>query len=184
MTEPTPETPDETLEPDETPTPTPDEEDEEQESEETPAQAAAREGSADIPKKLERALNDQRKRLEKIVGVELAGKECPTCDGMGYLPQGAADEPELVHPENLVTCEPCNGYGVVVTGSRNPDHVTAMCTSCAGNGFITKPLATTNVTPITPYTESPALTPVQAQMGTMMPDGTFVPFGGTVAGGA
>jgi DnaJ-class molecular chaperone len=183
------EAPDETTEPtepDESPDEAkPDDEDAEQEeSEQTPAQAARSHGSDEIPKKLERALTDQKKRLERIVGVSLDGKECPKCDGMGYMPEGTADEPEVVHPENLVTCEACNGYGQVVTGSRNPDHITAMCTSCAGNGFITQVAQLPPPTPIGVYTQpSSPLTAEQAQYGMMQPDGTFVPFvsGGTVA---
>jgi hypothetical protein len=161
-----------------------DETEEQEEADQTPAQAARSHGSDEIPKKLERALTDQKKRLERIVGVSLDGKECPKCDGMGYLPEGAAEEPDVVHPDNLVTCEACNGYGQVITGSRNPDHITAMCTSCAGNGFITQVAQLPPPTPIGVYTQpSSPLTAEQAQYGMMQPDGTFVPFvsGGTVA---
>ena len=147
----------------------------EPEPEETVAQAAQRGGSDDIPKKLERALTDQRKRLERIVGVDLTGKECPTCDGMGFVPEGVPDEPPLVQPDNLEACDKCNGYGMIQTPSRNEQHAIIVCTGCSGLGYVTKTAQPTNVTPIMPATP----TPEAAQMGTLLPDGRFLPFGAT-----
>ena len=143
------------------------------EPDESVAQAAARAGSDDIPKKLERALTDQRKRLERIIGVDLAGKECATCDGMGYVPEGVADIPPLVYPDNLERCDRCNGHGQLGTPSLVPGQEAIVCTGCAGLGYVTKTAQPSNVTPIAPA--SP--TAEAAQMGTLLPDGRFLPFG-------
>jgi len=170
-------TPDETETTEPTPDTTPDT-DEDDDAEAAEAEAIARvkaASTAEIPKKIERAVNDQRKRLEKIIGVELEGAECPTCGGMGYTVGGADPDAEMVHPDNLVLCEKCNGYGEIITGSRNPQHATAVCIECTGYGYKTLAMQPTNVTPI----QAPQITAQQAQMGTMMPDGTFVPFGQT-----
>lgn len=172
------EAPDETQtdepEPETTETPTPDEQEAEQEeAEQTPAQAAAKDGSDEIPKKLERAITDQRKRLSKIVGVDLAGQECPTCDGMGYTVGGVGDAPDIVHPDNLVACEYCNGYGQVETGSRNPDHIHTICTKCGGLGYQTIAAQPSNVSQLPTPTSSAA----QPVMGFLNPDGSFAPFG-------
>jgi hypothetical protein len=172
------ETPDETQSPDAPfapaePSPEEQEQAEQEEQTQTPAEAAASHGSDEIPKKLERAIKDQQKRLSKIVGVDLAGQECPTCDGMGYTIGGTDPSAVLVHPDNLVMCEACNGYGQVVTGSKNPQHETTVCIACSGVGYQTKVAQPTNVTPITPA----VTTSGQPQMGFMNPDGTFVPFG-------
>lgn len=83
----------------------------------------------------------------------------------------------MVHPENLVSCETCNGYGQIITGSRNPDHALAMCIECAGNGYKTLPKTQTNVYQMP---EAQPITAQQAQMGTLLPTGEFVPFGATV----
>lgn len=134
--------------------------------------AAQRDGSDQVAKNLERAITGQKKRLEKILDVDLDGHECPTCDGMGYLQQPREPEPQLVHAANLVKCEPCDGFGLVVTGSRHPDHSTALCTNCAGNGFVTEtPQA------VLPNGSAPLPVPTAGPiMGTMQPDGTFIPF--------
>jgi hypothetical protein len=172
------ETPDETETPETTPPPewtTPSEEEqaEQDEQEQTSARAAASHGSDEIPKRLERAINDQRRRLSKIVGVDLAGRECPTCEGMGYTIGGSDPASELVHPDNLVMCEACNGYGQVETGSKNPQHVTTVCIDCSGFGYLTKAAQPSNVTPLQPQQTSSNV-PV---MGFMNPDGTFTSFG-------
>jgi hypothetical protein len=172
------ETPNETEEPDgpaspPAPDPLEVEQDEQDEQDQTSARAAAAHGSDEIPKRLERAINDQRRRLSKIVGVDLAGQECPTCEGMGYTIGGSDPASELVHPDNLVMCEACNGYGQVETGSKNPQHVTTVCIDCSGFGYQTKAAQPSNVTPL-PAQPATSNVPV---MGFMNPDGTFTSFG-------
>jgi hypothetical protein len=153
--------------------PAPDEDGEEEA--ETPATVAGREGSADVAKKLERSVADHKRRLSRILDQDLDGCECPTCGGMGYTPGGAADEPDLVHPDNLVACEACRGYGQLITGSRNPAHQLAICTACTGFGFITKQAAPAIVTPLPTHAPDAQA----AQAGTLLPDGRFLPFGAT-----
>jgi hypothetical protein len=166
------ETPEPTPEPDPTPDPEPDEGDEEEEAEQTPAEAAAKDGSSALRPELERANELYIKRVQKIVGKTVALNGCEKCQGMGYLLGDEVPIPELVRPDNLVVCVGCNGYGLVDTPSLNPDHSRIVCTKCSGIGYITI-APQSNVTPIT------ATQPVQVNqqiMGTMMPDGTFVPF--------
>jgi hypothetical protein len=173
-----PATPDEATPDETTPDTTPDttEEEEAEEAGQTPQQAAAAHGSDEIPKKLERAISDQRKRLSKIVGVDLAGQECPTCDGMGYTIGGTNPELEFKEDPTKEACPTCNGLGQLISHSKAPGHELVTCIECAGQGWRMKP-AEQNVTPI--YT-APPISAQQAQMGTMMPDGTFVPFGSAV----
>ena len=172
------ETPDETTTPDEPDTPaTPDTDEEEaaeeEETPETPAEAAARHGSDEIPKKLERAIADQRRRLSKIVGVDLTGQECPTCDGMGYTVGGT--NPELSFKEDATkeACPTCNGLGQLISHSKAPGHELVTCIECAGQGWRTKTAQNVYEMPAQTTTAS-APTP---RMGWMQPDGTFVPFG-------
>ena len=146
---------------------------EDEQPEQTPAQAAAAYGSAETRVQLDKANDAYIAKVRKIVGDDAPIAGCDHCQGMGYLLGDQEPQPEPVHPPNLVTCEYCNGYGEVLTGSRHPDHITAMCIKCAGNGFITLPEQPAHVTP-----QPPPQVPAQAaQMGTLMPDGRFVPYG-------
>lgn len=163
--EPQPVTPDE---------PTPEEqEQEEEEATQTTAQAAAKDGSDEIPKKLERAIGDQRKRLSKIIGVDLEGQECPTCDGMGYTIGGTNPDEQFKEDQTKEACPTCNGLGQLISHSKAPGHELVTCIECSGQGWRMKQ-NTENVTQL--YTPAP-VSAQAAQMGTMMPDGTFVPFG-------
>lgn len=153
--------------------PAPGEDDEE--AAETAAAQAAKDGSAEVAKKLERAVSDHKRRLTKILDTDLEGCECPTCDGVGYTPGGLGEEPQLVHPDNLVPCEACNGYGEVITGSKHPNHATVFCTICSGLGYITQSAQPTNVHTLPTAPPSPAA----AQAGTLLADGRFLPFGAT-----
>lgn len=149
--------------------------DDDEEEAETTATVASRDGSAEVAKKLERAVSDQKRRLAKILDTDLDGCECPTCDGMGYTPGGLGAEPDFVHPDNLVACDACNGYGQIVTGSKHPSHHLAICTTCTGFGYITKQTA-----PATVHTLPTHPPDAQAaQAGTLLPDGRFLPFGAT-----
>jgi hypothetical protein len=149
--------------------------DDDEEEAETPASVAQRDGSADVAKKLERAVADQKRRLGKILDTDLDGCECPTCDGMGYTPGGLGAEPDFVHPDNLVACDACNGYGQIVTGSKHPSHHLAICTTCTGFGYITKQTAPQNVHTLPTHAPDAQA----AQAGTLLPDGRFLPFGAT-----
>jgi hypothetical protein len=164
-------TPDEETQPDEAAQT--DEEEAEQEPEQTPAEAAAKHGSDEIPKKLERAIADQRKRLSKIVGVDLAGQECPTCDGMGYTVGGSNPEETFREDPTKEACHACGGLGQLISHSKAPGHELVTCITCGGNGWQNKPAEQSNVTPIYTQGQQPGPVPV---MGTMGADGVFVPF--------
>jgi hypothetical protein len=153
-------------------TPEPDEGDEEEEADQTPAEAAAKDGSSALRPELDKANELYIKRVQRIVGKTVPLNGCEKCQGMGFLLGDEVPIPELVHPSNLTACEYCNGYGAVISGSLNPDHATVVCTKCSGLGYITV-APQSNVTPIT-NTQPVAVN--QQIMGTMMPDGTFVPF--------
>jgi DnaJ-class molecular chaperone len=49
-----------------------------------------------------------------------------------------------------VTCDACNGYGSVITGSKAPGRETTVCIACSGNGYRTVTPQPENVTPLTP----------------------------------
>jgi hypothetical protein len=113
------------------------------------------------------------KKLTKILGDDADRHECPTCEGIGVVWGEQPTDAELVHPENLVTCDACAGWGRVLTGSKNPEHITAICTACAANGFITRPAAPAAVAYLPPAAE----TAPQTVSGQMIPGVGFVPFG-------
>jgi hypothetical protein len=172
------ETPDETQSPDAPfapaePSPEEQEEADQEEQAQTPAEAAASHGSDEIPKKLERAIKDQQKRLSKIVGVDLAGQECPTCDGMGYTIGGS--DPGLQFQEDTTkeACPTCAGLGQLISHSKAPGHELVTCVDCSGTGWRMKQSPAAKVTPIV----TPQPIPQGPVMGFMNPDGSFAPFG-------
>lgn len=115
------------------------------------------------------------KKLETILGPDEARHECVYCNGLGVAwgEQGAT--PDYVHPDNLVMCETCNGWGQVLTGAKNEMHYLAMCIKCAGNGYETVPAQPSNVATITPYTP-PTDQPIAGQF---VPGKGFIPYGST-----
>jgi rubrerythrin len=146
-------------------------------TEQTPQEAAADDGSDALIKKAEKAQANYAKRIRDIFGDNAPQYDCPACNGLGLVWNLDEPTPELVHPDNLVTCDACNGYGAVITGSKAPGRETTVCITCSGNGYITKSAQPENVTPIqpnAPTTFQPAQAPV---MGFMGPDGVFQPLG-------
>jgi hypothetical protein len=171
-----PETPD-TENPDAEPTPSIEGDDadaEEHEAEQETAPTPEFDASAEQWRQLDAANDAYIKKVVKIVGEDAPLVGCEHCSGRGFTLGEQEPEVPMVHPDNLVSCDACNGYGEIITGSRNPTHITSVCTACAGNGFITKPVvqAPAYVPPA-----APVITAQQAQYGTMLPDGTFVPLG-------
>lgn len=168
-----PDTPDETL-------PSDDELVEEAE-EQTPAEAAEQDGSAEVAKKLKQATQGYHTRIFNILGAEMEQKICPTCDGFGFADEqqvatSAAGLPDdFVHPENYVTCDRCNGYGEILSGSKNPAHAVVTCTHCSGLGYRIEqaqiPQAAVSYLP----------PPVEAQTlnGVYVPGRGFIPYGET-----
>lgn len=161
---------------------TDEETDEEEHAEEqTPAEAADAEGSAEIAAKLKTATQSYHTRIVNLLGREMEEKICPTCDGFGFYdgppPTPASGElpSDFVHPENYVTCSACNGYGEILSGSKNPLHAVVSCTACANLGYRIETPAQP-MAPVVPIAQPQA---PHSQMGTLMPDGTFIPFGTT-----
>lgn len=54
---------------------------------------------------------------------------CPLCNGDGWLDVEPPQDPTAQR------CPGCDGYGLVYTGSRVPDHATRACPVCMGRGF-------------------------------------------------
>jgi hypothetical protein len=82
-----------------------------------------------------------------------------------------------------VTCDACNGYGSVITGSKAPGRETTVCIACSGNGYRTETPQPENVLPMIPNAPAPNATQAQPVMGWQQPDGTFVPLGTPNAAG-
>jgi len=80
----------------------------------------------------------------RLSGVDPQTLEaCPTCSGAGFL-----DKPLRVS-EHHQMCDECNGYGIVISGSLNPNSSTTQCTKCSGYGHVPKVLEAAAATPIT-----------------------------------
>jgi len=147
-----------------------------EDGEQTPAEAAAEEGSAEIAKKLKEATKGYHTRIVNLLGTDMENRICPTCDGFGFADEqqvAQLDGPPLVHPDNYFECSACNGYGVVESGSRNPDYAMPLCTECQGKGYTIGPLTAPRALPT-----AQATPPVpQAMAGEYDPRFGFKPWG-------
>jgi hypothetical protein len=150
--------------------------------EQTLTEAAEADGSEEQIKKAERAVATFNKRIDAIFGDNAPQLQCPRCDGLGRVWNVDDPTPELVHPDNLVTCDACNGYGSVITGSKAPGRETTVCITCSGNGYRTVTPQPENVTPLTPLTNQTLAASPAPVMGWMGPDGVFQPLGTPQAG--
>jgi hypothetical protein len=146
-------------------------------SEQTPQEAAADDGSDALIKKAEKAQTNYAKRIRDIFGDNAPQYDCPACNGLGLVWNVDEPQQELVHPDNLVTCDACNGYGSVITGSKAPGRETTVCIACSGNGYRTVTPQPENVTPIVLNATAFDSHTQQPVMGWQQPDGTFVPLG-------
>jgi hypothetical protein len=152
--------------------------------EQTPQAAAADDGSDALVKRAEKAQTNYAKRIRDIFGDNAPQYDCPACNGLGLVWNTEEAQPELVHPDNLVTCDACNGYGSVITGSKAPGRETTVCIACSGNGYKTITPQPENVTPITPTFAAAGVAAPAPVMGFMGPDGVFQPLGTPQAGSA
>jgi hypothetical protein len=106
-------------------------------------------------KSLERESDRHAKRVAEIMGADFANLQtCPCCQVPGfvfpfqefsdtdqerrlailsYLGQGEAPYKDAADKR---ACEACDGYGEVLSGSRNPTHRVVACSVCQGLGWI------------------------------------------------
>lgn len=109
-------------------------------------------------KRVNRALEDQKTRLAKILGDAAVAHDCILCGTLGYLPAvpAAGSVYEIVEAEGALTlapygpqnvgelkpakdkeaCPDCDATGEVLTGSKNPNAMVAACSKCNGNGWV------------------------------------------------
>jgi hypothetical protein len=153
-------------------------------TEQTSQEAAADDGSDALIKRAEKAQTNYAKRIRDIFGDNAPQYDCPACSGLGLVWNVDEPQAELVHPDNLVTCESCNGYGSVITGSKAPGRETTVCIACSGNGYRTVTPQPENVTPIVPASAATVGTSGAPVMGWMSADGVFQPLGTPQAGNA
>lgn len=104
---------------------------------------------------LEREASRHEREVAKIMGVDFAElANCPLCQIPGFVFPfqpgtehdearrsaveyylGAA-EPDLVPSPTKARCDDCAGWGWVLSGARNPEHVREICDVCNGNGWV------------------------------------------------
>jgi excinuclease UvrABC ATPase subunit len=143
----------------------------------TSAEAAEADGSEEQIKKAERAVATFNKRIDAIFGDNAPPLQCPRCDGLGRVWDVPTEEPQLVHPPELVACGRCHGYGEVLTGSKHPLNQTTTCTACNGTGWKIETPQPENVTPLVPASAATVGTSGSPVMGWMSADGVFQPLG-------
>lgn len=164
-----------TTDDDETPGLEPDEDDEQGEADAATPPAPEPPSSEAVLKKADAENRRYHKKIDSIFGAKSGHIDCPTCEGLGIVWDDGKPEVDLVHPDNLVTCEACNGYGEVITGSKNPSHVTTICIQCNALGYITKTAQPALVAQLPP----PAPEQAAPMNGQYVPGRGFIPYGAT-----
>lgn len=180
----------EVEQPDETPEPIEGddadlEEQEAEEYEQTPAEAAEQEGSAEIARKLQSATTGYHTRVTNLLGLtpeEAEGYVCQKCEGFGFVLEGQSPLDDLAWDEGTQECSACGGFGIRKVHTKNPDHMTRGCTTCASRGYIEVSIPPENVVPFTPSAPAFTMPNAQPQYGYMDPNGQFVPFVNTNQG--
>lgn len=154
-------------------------------SEGEPEAAAPSFGAAmqEREKKLKSEDTRHENALKKIHGDEWVDfAMCPLCIAQGYLvPIPPGQQPDelwgaitalsgriaqdaLRHPDELVVCERCDGWGSVLSGAKNEHNATIPCGICEARGYFNLNDATHRAKlgiPAPPI-EVPALAPVMA----------------------
>jgi hypothetical protein len=142
--------------------PTDEDEDEtgEEESQEEEPSALAPIGEAEI-RKAEKASEAQRRKLAGILGESYVAHECIFCAALGFTPElppvgavltiveteegvGYTAEPPppeipLLEAPDKERCPECDGWGEVLSGSRNSHGMVTPCSKCQGNGWVMVP---------------------------------------------
>lgn len=128
------------------------------EDEETPPEPEpepAGDPSEPTDRQLKSLDSEQRRheeRVRAIMGSFVEGfVACATCAGVGMVPQGPAPKTH----EDFRACEICNGFGEVLTGSRNPQHVSTSCPRCGGRGYLERTATAQPVSAPQPAPASP-----------------------------
>lgn len=149
------------------------------EPEATPAEPAAGPTEADMAK-LEKEHGRHEKAVAAIMGDAFDLFEpCHRCGGVGFSPR------EVVEPiDDPATerCPHCAGIGELVTGSRNPQHITHQCTHCIGSGYVTKAAVIPETAAPPGVTPPPAATPATPDGFVAPPGYILVPTGQTPVG--
>jgi hypothetical protein len=152
-----------------------------EDGEQTPEEAAQTEGSHELAGKLEKENERHIRAVVKLLGPDMEGNICPTCDGFGFadaeqrasIDAGLPDD--FKQPENYKTCEGCNGYGEVKSGAKNPNYVVVTCTQCSGKGYVIEAAPVAHVTPL-PVAPATSDQPIGGQY---VPGRGFIPYGAT-----
>lgn len=135
---------------------------------------------AKVMQKLDRENDRHAREVEKIMAGDFAiVAECPLCiqGPRGFvfplptLPPEAQDairagvnmyvgspipEPEsLKEAGDMHACNGCDGWGVVRSGSKNPNHVIEQCNVCRGNGWKLKEYTPPPLAPVAPLPSYP-----------------------------
>lgn len=128
------------------------------EPEESDESAQAGPTESDIRKmgeKIDREDTRHTARLREILGEQFdLYKECPLCQIAGHVlpyPPGAVEPlqraaiaaamgeelpPELLEAPEATMCPVCAGWGETKTKSKNPLHLTKICSPCDGKGWM------------------------------------------------
>lgn len=160
---------------DETPGLEPDDDEEQGEADAETPPAPEPPSSEAVLKKADAANRRYHKQLDSILGAKSGHIDCPTCEGLGIVWDDGKPAADFVHPDNLEACGYCNGYGQVISGSKNPDHQLVVCIKCNGLGYVTKAAQPANVTQL----PAPMPTPDQPIGGQYVPGRGFIPYGAT-----
>lgn len=132
---------------------------------------------------LEREAERHEKRIRELLGDDAEGlikcEACPeTISGFHYGPEdyppdsservlyellAGGDASMMRHPEYLETCGECNGFGMVLTGSRTDLTKQLTCPICKGAGYIdTRENQPPALIPDLPAGEAPSVVPAAA----------------------
>jgi hypothetical protein len=83
-------------------------------------------------------------RVQQIMGADFdLVHVCPGCVDFaaGFTLTPPETEPPILHGADYEACDRCNGYGLVLTGSRADHGRTQTCLNCNGQGYVTRPAA-------------------------------------------
>lgn len=112
---------------------------EEQQAPEPPAEPSADpaagldEPTPKMLKTLQRETERYHAKVRAIMGGFVEGfVDCSTCGGIGLEP----DAPKAKTHPFFAECETCNGYGQVLTGSRDENNLGRDCPDCLGRGYL------------------------------------------------